>query len=156
MSLHSVSIHAHEDCFPQQQEAALCLKEVLFQAYIFKGEQVLLPTWAVFTLETLTRVKSTDKELIALTILQGIHSSLAHGFVILAGLDCRTLIDTGRIKASVTFQGLSCKEEKHRLALRGLPYSVRVPSATSGEGIFPKFLYQEQGWNRQMYLYQWE
>lgn len=58
-----------------------------------------------------------DKEVLALTILQGIHSSLAHGFILCAVLDPQALINSSRFRASVTLQGLHCKEEKHEVGL---------------------------------------
>lgn len=58
-----------------------------------------------------------DKEVIALTVLQGIHSCLAHGFILRAVLDRHALINSGRFLASVTLQGLHCKEEKHEVGL---------------------------------------
>lgn len=83
-----------------------------------------------------------DKEVIALTFLQGIHSGLAHGFILRAVLDRQALTNSGMFKASVTLQGLGCKEKKHEVGL-SVDYQilVRAPPGTSGEGISPKYSY---------------
>lgn len=88
-----------------------------------------------------------DKEGIVLTVLQGIHRSLAHGLSLCAVLNCLALLCWGQIPARVTLQGVPCEEGKQESGERedGLSVdSACAPPGISGEG-FSKIIMLRMG-----------
>lgn len=73
-----------------------------------------------------------DKEGIVLTILQGIHRSLAHDLSLCAVLNCLALLNWGQIPAGVTLQEVSCEEGKQEEGKHEDGLSVDSVSASPG------------------------
>lgn len=145
---------------------------VLYKYLIIK---VLLPTPEVCAGETQIHVKIHGQRSLALTLLQGIHGCLAHGFILIAVLDLRALINSCRFNAGVALQGSGYKENKHETGLsvdhQVLPMLIQKPlkkitlqnihtlprnGLVKYEDHSPKYSYITQEWVGKMYLFQGE